>query len=672
MLPPPLISLEAVSHEAGGRRLFTGLDLAVHPGERLGLIGPNGSGKSTLARILAGEVPPEQGRRTMQRGVRCAFVPQDSSFGAEATSTAGELLARAVAQAQRDIAELEHHASEHLVLSALKFAELSGLDDRRAEELSGGQRKRLQILMALILEPQVLVMDEPTNHLDLETTEWLEEAVLKILESPRSLLWGRSLDRALAPAFVMVSHDRAFLDALVTRMVEIDGGSVTLFSGNYTSYLGSRAELDASNKSAEARLSNRMRQEREWLSRGPRARGTKQQARIERAARLDQKLGLLKARNQAIGSTLLADGSALQATAQYAQPGMKLSKQVLFEVKGLTMTSPSGGYAEPGIGLQAQVLFDKLELKIRPAMRLAIVGPNGSGKSTLLRALHEATVQPHPAIHVHDQVRLSVLDQERRLPAHASTIRDLILPGGGDTVFYGGRPLHVSAFLEGFRFAHASLNTQLNALSGGERARILLARALLDTPNVLILDEPTNDLDLWILRDLEEHLLDFAGAVVFTSHDRYFLNRVATHFLAWAGHRVPAAGVQNVVSQWHLVADLDQALSLAEEARHSAGAAAVARVQAAPLSAPQAPERAPPVNGRARKPSYRDTFRQQELERLIPQWEAKLAALNADLSEHYASGADHRKAAELGAELNELTARIEAAYEELEALLQLG
>jgi ATP-binding cassette subfamily F protein uup len=662
MLPPPLVALEGVGHEAGGQVLFSHLDLTLHPGERLGLIGPNGSGKSTLARILAGELAPDDGRRVVQRGMRCAFVPQDSSFGSQASASVASLLASSIAQAQTEISDLKDHATDNLLSSALKFADLIGLEDRSAQSLSGGQRKRLQILMALILEPQVLIMDEPTNHLDLETTEWLEDAVLKILESPRSLLWGRSVDRAQTPAFAVVSHDRAFLDALVSRMIEIDRGVASSFEGNYTAYLEQRAERDATNKNVEARLANRMRQERAWLSRGPRARGTKQQARIDRAAKLDDKLGLLKSRNKVIGATLLntsgstSGSTSDNTTASGAQAPSKPSKQVLLELRGLTLTKPESNAA----ATPTEELFHDLNIAMRPGMRLAIIGPNGSGKSTLLRAISEASKRDHAAIRFHDHARMAVLDQERTIAPDIKTVRDLILPGGGDSVFYAGRSLHVSSFLEGFRFAHNQLNATIASLSGGERARILLARVLLDAPNILILDEPTNDLDLWILRDLEEHLLEFSGLVLFTSHDRYFLNRIATHFLAWAGSHAAPSQPQRRVSQWHIVADLEQALAL-----HQARQAEL--VTSTPGTPSQMVEET--TSKRAPKVSFKDAFRQQELERLIPQWEAELQSRNHELTELYAQGASHAQTNALGLQVAELSARVDKAYDELDALM---
>lgn len=637
------------------KSLFDDLGLTVHPGERIGIVGRNGSGKSTLVRLLLGEIEPHQGSRSARRQISFAYVPQNFAF--DAPTVAAQLLEAIenfrVRQAKLGNS-LEALTPQNLVNSALKFANLEDLADRPPAACSGGQRKRLQIVCALLQEPNVLIMDEPTNHLDLETTEWLEEAVLSVLESPRSLLWGSLMEKTWDPAFVLVSHDRSLLDTLVTKMIELDRGVAAVFEGGYESYLSQKMERESASRSAEARTANTMRRELEWVSRGAQARTTKQRARIERAKKLNVKLGLIEQRNKEIGPLGLDFAAQSEAS-----PGMKLSKQDLINFRKFSVSRENQG--------GTTFFFKDLELTLRPGVRIALLGPNGCGKSTFFQAITASLTNHDPRLVFHENARLSYFDQERRVLKTMPTPRHLLLPAGGEYVRTGGRSIHIANFLGQFQFQHQDLDAPLETFSGGERARFLLARTMLDDSNVLVLDEPTNDLDLWVLRDLEQSLCEFAGAILFTSHDRYFLRRVANQFLAFAGWQ-DSGSVR--AAKWIITADLEQAIeasrSGSESKRDTTSTAKTKQQREIQESDTPA---ASPLEQRPKKLTYKDQFRQSELEKLIPKLESERDALTAELNKLYASSTAFEATRPISDALTKLNQTIDAAYDEFEQIM---
>jgi ATP-binding cassette subfamily F protein uup len=367
--------------------------------------------------------------------------------------------------------------------------------DQAVETLSGGWRKRLAIACALVSEPDVVLLDEPTNHLDLEGIVALEDLI-----------------RAHRAAFVLVTHDRVFLERTVTRMVELDrrypGGTFTQV-GTYSQFLEKRAELLAGRAQSLESLDNRVRREIEWLKRGPKARATKAQGRIHEAHRMMDELARMK-----------ADEKVGRADLDFVASGRKTRRLVV--AKNL------------GCALGGRRLIEGLDLVLGPGRRLGLVGPNGSGKTTLLRLLAGELRPDQGELRFAEHVQVVTFDQHRRELDPDQTLKAALAPEG-DAVVYRGRQIHVAGWAARFGFEPGTLSQPVGRLSGGERARIQIARLMLRPADVLLLDEPTNDLDIATLEVLEDGLLDFPGALVLVSHDRYLVDRVCTTLLALDG-----------------------------------------------------------------------------------------------------------------------------------------
>jgi ABC transport system ATP-binding/permease protein len=486
-VPELLVSCQEISMAFGATPLFEGLSLGFVEGDHVGLVGPNGSGKSTLLRILAGLEAPTSGTRAARRRLRVGYVPQDPAFPDAAT------VRSVLHEAVRDL-HLDPHQAEGRVAVAMGRAGFSDGDQTTAA-LSGGWRKRLVIARTIAGEPELLLVDEPTNHLDVEGILWLEELL------PRE-----------PEAFVAVSHDRYFLEAVAGRVIELDralvGGTLDV-RGSYRIFLEKKDELLAGQAAYQESLRNRVRGELQWLSRKARARTRKAQARVDEARRLESELADLDTR-----SRRAAVGLDFQATS-------RRTKRLLV-ARGLTKR-----YGDRGI-------VRGLDLVLSPGTRLGLLGANGSGKTTLLRLLagretpDEGTVEPAPGLAV------VTFDQHRSRLDPAASLRRTLAPHG-DSVVYQGRAVHVAGWAKRFLFRSEQLDTPVGRLSGGEQARAVLARLMLEPADLLLLDEPTNDLDIATLEVLEESLLEFPGALVLVTHDRYLLDRVSTRILALDG-----------------------------------------------------------------------------------------------------------------------------------------
>ena len=488
---PPILSVQSVTKQFGAVPLFRGISLTVEDGDRIGLIGPNGAGKSTLLALLAGMVPPDSGELAVRKRSRAAYVPQDSRFAPGLSVR--QVLERAMTVAHTDEAEREGRLRE--------LGGRTGFDslDAEAASLSGGWRKRLAIAEALVSEPDVLLLDEPTNHLDLAGIEWLEE----LLEN--------------APfAAVTVSHDRYFLEATSTQIVELNrvyADGLLRVKGNFSRFLEEKqAYLEAQNRQMES-LRNRVRTEIEWLRRGPKARTTKSKARIDTANAMIGQLAEMQTRT-----------ATSSAGIDFAASQRKTKRLVEFENAACEV--PGG---EPG----PKRLFEGLDFILTAGSKVGLLGPNGSGKTTFLRLLRGEIEPAEGSIRRAEALRIVYFSQARELEDDV-TLRRALAPEG-DSVMHQGRPVHVASWAARFLFTGEQLNQPVRNLSGGERARVLIARLMLEPADVLLLDEPTNDLDIPTLEILEDNLLDFPGALVLVTHDRYLLNTVATTVLGLDG-----------------------------------------------------------------------------------------------------------------------------------------
>ena len=493
MAAPVLISCQSIRKAFGERPLFEGLSFALHAGDRVGLIGPNGAGKSTLLRILAELEVPDEGVCARRKGLRVGYVPQHPSFPAE--NAVGQIV---TATAGDD----EHLAS--IVLSRAGFADPSV----KAGTLSGGWQTRLAIACALVGEPDLLLLDEPTNHLDVDSILWLE-----------SLLETGSM------TFVVISHDRYFLQKVAGRMIDIDRvypAGMLAINGAYAELLEARDALLSSEASYRESLANRVRREVAWLRRGAKARTSKSKARIDAAERSISELA--ESRGRAASAT-----TGLELTAS----GRKTKR--LWHGRGLSKS------------FESTTVIEKLELLLTPGMRLGVVGAIGSGKSTLLRMIVGELEPDAGEIRKADGLLTVYFDQARRGFEAEQTLKRALAPDG-DNVVYRDRPMHVVAWAKRFLFRPAQLDQPVSSLSGGERARVALARLILQPADLLVLDEPTNDLDIATLEVLEESLIDFPGALVLVSHDRHLVDRVSTAILALDG----SGGVQHYAGydQW--------------------------------------------------------------------------------------------------------------------------
>ncbi|CAK8711559.1 MAG: ATP-binding cassette, subfamily F, uup [Candidatus Electronema aureum] len=603
-----LLSCRELGKAFGAQSLFSSVNLSISEGDRIGLIGPNGSGKSTLLKIISGMIEPDGGDIFRQRHVRSSFLAQEDAF-AEDKSCLDNLCA-AIDDQHLEPAERESRAQA--LLSRAEFTD----PDCPAGLLSGGWRKRLAICRALIVRPDLLLMDEPTNHLDLEGILWLEKMLNASLpESPA--------------AFLMISHDRRFLENTVRRVIELSAAypnGTLQVNGNYSAFVEQRETFLEQQQEQEERLANKVRRENEWLSRGPKARGTKAKARKDAAYQLQDDLVEVKNRNR-VGKVDIAFDATERKT-----------KKLLTAV----------GISKSFDGRQ---LFSNLDLTLSPGTRLGLLGRNGCGKSTLMQILAAADrndgLKPDSGtVKVADKLRIVNFDQRRQQLDQKQTLRRALSPDG-DSVLYQDRSIHVVSWAKRFLFRPDQLETPVARLSGGEQARILIAALMRQPADVLLLDEPTNDLDIPSLDVLEESLSEFPGALVLVTHDRFMLDRLCDQVLGFDGKGNASFFAE--YAQW--------LRTLADDA--------------GPVpSSKKTPPAAPDVKKATKKLSYKDQREYDLMEESILAAETRQEELEARMHEPELV-ADPAKLAEYWEEqaaAAQEVARLYARWEELERL----
>ena len=482
-----LLTCDSLGKSFGSRTVFTGISLSLHDDDRLGIIGPNGAGKSTFLQILGGGMLPDAGVVSIRKGVRLAMVVQDPVF--DPALTVREIVTAAAADGALDNDDRDVEVSK--IISRVGFEDAAAT----AGTLSGGWKKRLAIAEALGARPDVLLLDEPTNHLDVEGILWLEKLV-----------------NSAAFASVFVTHDRYFLENVSTRVAEINRAyplGVFAASGNYSKFLEKRAELLRAQQREQDALANLVEREIEWLRRGAKARTSKSKARIQDAFDLQGKLADVTERNQK-GATII----------DFNATGRMTKRLITCE------------HIRKSLG--GRVLFDDVSFVLGPGMRLGVLGSNGSGKTTLLRILADELGPDAGEVRRAEGLRVAYFDQNRDRLDPDTPLRRALAPDG-DTVIFRDRSTHVAGWAARFLFRAEQLDLPIGRLSGGERARVHIARLMLQPADILLLDEPTNDLDIPTLEVLESNLADFPGALVLVTHDRFLLDRLSTVLLAMSG-----------------------------------------------------------------------------------------------------------------------------------------
>jgi ATP-binding cassette subfamily F protein uup len=644
-----ILSARELSKAYGPQTLFRAVSLSLLPGERAGLLGANGAGKSSLLRVLAGVEPPDGGVIERKRGASALFLPQEPRLPGEQTPRAlveagladwhaararhAEVTAAlahagaaqdALLAEQAQLAERIEHSGGwergHLVVDVLQRLGIADVD-RAVGSMSGGEQRRVALARILVAEPDLAILDEPTNHLDVETIEYLEEY----------------LTERFAGAVLLVTHDRYVLDAVAERIFELEHGELREFAGSYSDYLEHKEQLLAHAQRAESNRQNRLRRERAWLLRGAKARTTKQKARIKRAEAL-----------MAVEAPRLAARAELAGLSAGAA---QIGKTVL-------------ELHDVAVAIAGRTLISGLTLHMVQGERMGIVGPNGAGKTSLLRLCSGELAPTRGRVKLGARTQVAHFDQARAALRDDWSVYDNVAQregaerDGGGHVYFGALELDLRSYLERFLFDGSKQRQKVGALSGGERARVALAKALRTGANLLLLDEPTNDLDVAMLGELEDLLCAWPGCALVVSHDRAFLNLVATSILAFEGSGVLTRYAGNFATY------REQRAAAQARAQPPASQGAAPR-RLAPQQAPKAAEAAP-----LRRPlTYAERLELAAIVDRIADAEAVLAQHEAALSDAatYSQGPAARKRAQDAYEsARAAVAQLNARWEELE------
>ncbi|KQW35191.1 ATP-binding cassette domain-containing protein [Rhizobacter sp. Root404] len=631
-----ILSLSNAHLAFGHVALLDNAAFSLEIGERLGLIGRNGAGKSSMLKIIAGLEKLDDGLLQMTQGVRICYVPQEPTF--EPGHSVYEAVSEGVAEARDARQAYEEHADgvdldalqtriealdawnwEQRVDTTLHQLHLDGT--REISELSGGMKKRVALAQALVAVPDVLLLDEPTNHLDLDSIAWLEELL-----------------RGFKGAVMLITHDRAFLDGVATRIIELDRGIIRSYPGNFTAYERMKEEQLASDALANARADKLLAAEEVWIRKGVEARRTRSVARIQRLEVLrDQR----QKRRDSLGQVRLEVDSGAP------------SGKIVAELK------------EVSLRFGEKVIVKDFSATILRGDKVGLIGPNGAGKTTLLKLILGELQPDSGKIRQGSKLEVAYFDQMRSTLNLDATLADTISPGS-EWVEFAGQRKHVMSYLNDFLFSPERANSPVRTLSGGERNRVLLARLFALPANVLVLDEPTNDLDIDTLELLEELLQSYKGTVFLVSHDRRFLDNVVTSTIVWEGDESPGRWreYEGGYEDWKI--QRDRANAIREQAARAARTKDTppAARPAAPAPAPAAPAVKP------RKLSYKEQRELDELPKRIEALEAEQKELATFLAqpESYAKEADRAMKAQtrVAAIDDELLAAMER-WEELGA-----
>jgi ATP-binding cassette subfamily F protein uup len=577
-----VLSLSGAHLAFGHVALLDDAALSLEAGERLGLIGRNGAGKSSLLRVIAGLEKLDDGLLQLTQNLRIRYVPQEPVFEAEmavfdavgvGVAEAREVRERYEAHAPEDdldalqtrIETLDAWNWEQRVETTLAQLHLDG--ERRIGELSGGTKKRVALAQALVAVPDVLLLDEPTNHLDLDSIAWLEELL-----------------KGFRGSVVVITHDRAFLDAIATRIVELDRGVLRSYPGNFAAYEARKAEQLSSEALANARADKLLAQEEVWVRKGVEARRTRS---VGRVARLEALRAQRAARRETLGRVRLEADSGIS------------SGKIVAELKNVSMR-----FGE-------KLIVKDFSSTILRGDKVGLIGPNGAGKTTLLKLILGELQPSSGTVRQGTRIEVAYFDQMRSALDLDATLADTISPGS-EWIETGRGRKHVMSYLTDFLFSPERANSPVRTLSGGERNRVLLARLLALPANVLVLDEPTNDLDIDTLELLEEMLQSHAGTVFLVSHDRRFLDNVVTSTIAWEGDESPGRWreYEGGYEDWKMQRERSRGLALQAERRSAPAPKSAPAASAAPVAAAPA---------KAKKLSYKE---QRELDGLPARIEA--------------------------------------------------
>ena len=632
MQPMSLITLLDASLAFGHVPLLDHASFSLEASERVGLIGRNGSGKSSLLKILCGQERPDDGQLHVQQGLRMAYVPQEPALDPE--HRIADSVREGLAPLLQLIEDYTHSRGDlHALQSQIEAQDgwsweqrlgetlqrLHLNPDARVGDLSGGNRKRVALARALVTRPDVLLLDEPTNHLDLDSIRWLEDLLL-----------------AYRGSVITISHDRAFLDRIATRMIELDRGQLNAYPGNFAQYQALKEAQLAQEAVVQAKADKLLAQEEVWIRKGVEARRTRAQGRINRLVALRERRAQ---RREAVGSVRLEVASGV--------PSGKI-------VADLQQVNKS----YPGADGQSRAIVRDFSATLLRGDKIGLIGPNGAGKTTLLKLILGELEPDSGSVRRGTKLSVAYFDQMREQIPLDATLEDFISPGS-EWIEIGDRRTHVKSYLGDFLFSPARATSPVRSLSGGERNRLLLARLFARPANVLVLDEPTNDLDIDTLELLEDLLQQYEGTVFLVSHDRRFLDNVVTSTLVAEGDghwREYEGGVQDWLTQSARAPSTMPAPTSRE---------ATASASAAPAAEPVRPSEAAPGK---RKLSYKEQREFETLPAQIAALETEQTQLEKALADGSLYTSDPARAAQMASRLMAVEEEWAAAMERLQAL----